>query len=141
MALSRAAARAATPLAPPRWSPRTPLRRSATLPRRARCALPARLARGASLQTAAASESGSAPPAGAFAWGDAEQEALYDTWAEAASPEAEAAVASSLVKLEWPQLCDQVGRFCATALGRQAVLQMRLPDTRAETEARCAWRA
>jgi hypothetical protein len=141
MALSRAAARAAAPLTPPRWPPRALLRRGAVLPRRARCSAPARLARGASA-SAAASESatsGSAPPA--FAWGDAEQEALYDTWSEAASPEAEAAIASSLVKLEWPQLCDQVGRFCATVLGRQAVLQMRLPDTRAETEARCAWRA
>jgi hypothetical protein len=92
-----------------------------------------------SLRPRAALDAASTPPPDApplRAWSDDDQEALYDTWAGEVTPEIQAAVDSSLVKLEWPALCAQVGRFAATALGREAVLAMRLPHTRAESQAR-----
>jgi len=76
-----------------------------------------------------------AEAAGGGTWTEAQDEAVLDTWAVGESEEASEVVASSLEKLEWRALCEQVGRFCATHLGREAVCRGRLGATRVESEA------
>lgn len=62
-----------------------------------------------------------------------DEEAL-DQWQAELTPEARDAIASSLDKLEWRALLEQVGRFCATALGRERVYAGELGVSRKDSQ-------
>ena len=70
---------------------------------------------------------------GVSSWSEEQDEAALDEWQVAPTPEAAEAVSSSLDKLEWRALLEQVGRFCATALGRERVYSGYLGGSRAES--------
>lgn len=106
--------------------------------RRRRCGssssslLPRALARRCRSLLRSSSNSAHSPPSTA-AWEQQEEEAL-DLWQAELTDETREAIASSLDKLEWRELLQQVGRFCATALGRERILAGKLGTSRKESQ-------
>jgi len=73
----------------------------------------------------------SSPPS----WAEADEEALLDNYAQPLSAEGEQELLASQAALEWPALLQQVGRFCATSVGRDFLLREPLAADRAASEA------